>query len=208
MHAMFSFHKTVWGLGFLALAAALLVFAVSSAWRDPLKTPQVTVTARTILDRIESRYVVVTHTAYLNQQSTIRVDQGSTWSNLLWGQSIEAEGVIRLDVGVDLTGLTEADIAIDSLNRRVTVDVPPADIVGAAQFGDIEVKTTQGILKYVFANQPHDDHNRALSQLIADAKTALREDPSVFEAARASSLKILRLVVESLDYELVMNQSP
>jgi hypothetical protein len=204
---MFSLRKTIWAAGFAMFSLALLIGIVAAVTR-PKAGPETKVTAQTILDRIADRYVVVTKTAYVNQQSEIKIDQGSRWSNLLWGQTVKARGIIKIDIGVDLSNLTEEDIAVDNRARQVFIDIPNADIIGGAQYGDIEVESKQGVLKYIFDNDPNEDHNRALEQMIGDAKTAVRGDKALFASARQDSIGILRLVVESLGYELTLNDPP
>ncbi len=189
--------------GFVLLAAAALIVAVKFAVGGP-KEDQVTVTARSILDRISDQYFVVTKSVYVDQKAEIKVDTGSKWSNLFWGQTVKADGVIRVDVGVDMSKLTEQDIVVDQRAKTVRIDVPPADILNASQYGDIEVETKQGVLKYVLDNNPNEDHNRALQQLIAGAKEAVRQDPQLFSAARQDASKILQLIVGGLGYKLVI----
>lgn len=202
---MLSIRKTIWAIGFAALSLTLLIGVIVLVTR-PKAEPKTVVTARTILERIADRYVVVTKTAYVNQQSEITIDQGSRWSNLFWGQTVKARGIIKVDIGVDLSGLTEKDISVDSKARKVYIDIPNADIIGAYQYGDIEVETKQSVLKYIFDNDPNEDHNRALEQLVSDAKEAVRQDKTLFTAARQDSIGILRLVVESVGYELAITE--
>lgn len=194
--------KFIWSIGFLLFAGALLIGTVAFVTR-PNHEPQIIVTAETVLDRITDRYVVVTKTAYISQSSEITVDQGSRWSNLLWGQTVSARGIVRVDIGVNLDQLTADDIIVSERDKTVTISVPSADIVSAAPYGDVTVESKQGVLKRILDNNPNSDYNRAVERLVADASTAVRQDPSLFDEARTDSLKILRLVVESLGYELI-----
>jgi hypothetical protein len=56
-------------------------------------------------------------------------------------------------------------------------------------------------------NNPNEDHNRALQQIIADAKTAVRQDPRLFTDARVDATKILDLIVAGMGYELVIGDA-
>jgi hypothetical protein len=201
---MSGFRKNLLLIGFVLLAAAALLITVKVIFGGA-KEEKVTVTARTILERISDKYFVVTKSVYVDQKSEITVDTGSKWSNFFWGQTVKADGVIRIDVGVDMSQLTEADIVVDHRAKTVKIDVPPADILNASQYGDIEVESKQGVLKYVLDNNPNEDHNRALQQLIADAKTAVRQDPVLFTEARQDAAKLLDLIVSGLGYELVIS---
>lgn len=193
--------------GFCLLAAALCVFAVTGLLRPAPKAPVTQVTARTVIDRIASRYFVVTKSAYLTQESQLKIDQGSRWNNMLWGQTVTARGVIRVDLGVDLSGLTEQDVVVDVASKTVKIDMPAATVMSAAPFGDVEVKSDQGVLKFLLDNDPNSDQNRARDQLVADAKAAARQDASLFTEARRDAVKLLQLVVEGTGYQLVVPEA-
>jgi hypothetical protein len=201
---MTSLNRFLWAAGFCLLAAALCAFAVSNLLRPAPKAPVMQVTARTVVDRITSRYFVVTKSAYMTQETQIKVDQGSRWSNLLWGQTLTARGVIRVDLGIDLSGLTVKDVVVDAASKTVKIDIPAASIMGAAPFGDVEVKSDQGVLKFLLDNDPNSDQNRARDQLVADAKAAARQDNRLFTEARRDAIKLLQIIVEGTGYQLVV----
>ncbi|OIO52073.1 MAG: hypothetical protein AUJ19_02710 [Parcubacteria group bacterium CG1_02_58_44] len=201
---MSGFRKTLLLFGFVLLATAALIVVVKLDFSKPIQEEQVAITSLAILERISDQYFVVTKSVYVDQKSEIVVDTGSKWSNFFWGQTVKADGVIRVDVGVDMSQLTEKDIVVDQEAKTVRVDVPPADILNASQYGDIEVESQQGVLKYVLDNDPNEDHNRALEQLIAAAKESVRQDSQMFEDARDDAAKLLRLIVEGTGYELVV----
>ncbi|MFH2063289.1 MAG: DUF4230 domain-containing protein [bacterium] len=204
---MFGIRRALLLVGFVLLSAAALalVLRFSLGWGAPEPEPQVTVTARSILERVSDRYFVVTKSVYVDQKSEITVDTGSRWSNFFWGQTVQANGVIRVDVGVDMTRLAEDDITVDSRSKTVRIDIPPADILDASQYGDIEVESKQGVLKYVLDNDPNEDHNRALERLVADAKESVRQDPQLFADARRDAARLLGLIVEGTGYRLEFN---
>jgi hypothetical protein len=202
---MSDYRKNVYATGFLLLALAAVILVAAFAWRG-LSGPgdQTKVTAQSILERISDQYFIVTKTAYIDQEAEITVDKGSKWSNLLWGQTVKAQGVIRVDVGVDLSKLTEADIEVNRAERTVRIRVPEAEIMNASQNGDIEVTSDQGVLKFLLDNDPNEDHNRALAELIAGAKAAVLQDTALFDEARLDSAKILDLIVSGMGYKLII----
>jgi len=138
----------------------------------------------------------------IDQDSTIKVDQGSGWSNFLWGQTIKAEGMIRIDIGVDLNSLQESDVTVDNVKKSAKVKLPPATILDASQYGDIEVESKSGVLKFLLDNDPNADHNQALAQLITDAKTAASADTKVFTEARENSINLIKLVLSDMGYSV------
>lgn len=197
-------NRFLWAGGFFLLMAALCAMAVAALLHPAAKAPVTQVTARTIIDRITSRYFIVTKTAYLSQETAIKVDQGSAWSNLLWGQTLTAHGVVRVDLGVDLSGLAEKDVTVDAASKTVKIALPDATIMGAATYGDVEVKSQQGVLQYLLKNDPNGDQNRARDQLVADAKTAVRQDTQLFADAHRDAEKLLQLIIEGTGYQLVV----
>ena len=151
---MSGFRKTLLLFGFVLLATAALIVVVKLDFSKPIQEEQVAITSLAILERISDQYFVVTKSVYVDQKSEIVVDTGSKWSNFFWGQTVKADGVIRVDVGVDMSQLTEKDIVVDQEAKTVRVDVPPADILNASQYGDIEVESQQGVQTEVRADAP------------------------------------------------------
>ncbi|MEA3248800.1 MAG: DUF4230 domain-containing protein [Patescibacteria group bacterium] len=198
---MGTIRKTLLTLGFAALAIAVLLFVGNSIFRGGDK---VDVTSQAILERISDNYFVVTKSAFVDEMTEITIDKGSSWSNFFWGQTLTARGRVRIDIGVDLSGITEDDIVIDHANKTVVIAVPQAEILDASQHGNIEVESKQGILKTLLDSDPNDDHNRALAQLITEAKVAVSEDTSLFVEARNDSTRILELIVQSFGYTLAV----
>ncbi len=193
--------KTLLTLGFAALALAVLIWVGSSVFGGGAKER---VTSTAILDRISDNYFVVTKSAIVDEEVEMTIDSGSPWSDFFWGQTITARGRIRVDIGVDLSNISEEDIAIDHRTRTVTIAVPRAEILDASQYGDIEVTSKQGILKTLLDSDPNEDHNRALARLVTEARAAVSEDADLFEEARLDSTRILELIVQSFGYELAV----
>jgi hypothetical protein len=180
----------------IATSATLAVLFL--AGRGPVER----LTSRTILDRVSEQAFLVTKTVIVDQKSSIEVDRGSAWSNFFWGQTIEAEALVRVDVGVDLASLTEDDIKVDHVRKLVTVDLPEATVLDASQFGDIEVDSTRGVLKFLLDNDPNEDHNQALDLLVRDARTSVEADRRLFDEAREAARGVLELVVSPFGYEV------
>ncbi|MBU0625393.1 DUF4230 domain-containing protein [Patescibacteria group bacterium] len=191
--------------GFAALAISVLILTIKFGLLGQ-KSQEEQVTSRAILERIADNYFVVTKSVIVYEEVEINIDKGSTWSNLLWGQTVKARGTVRLDIGVDLAGLDENDININHRVKTVSLSVPRAEILNASQYGAIEVDSRQGVLKWLTDNDPNDDHNRALDQLLREARTSILTDEQLFNEARNDAAKLLELIVESFDYSLVITQ--
>lgn len=183
----------------LSVALATLLFLGERLARSVNPAEQIEISSRTILDRITDQYFVVTKTVVVDQTSNITIDQGSAWSNFLWGQTIEAHGTVRVDIGVDLSELSEEDIEINERTKTVTIALPDASVLDANQIGDIEVDTKSGVLKFLFENDPTEDHNLALKQLAEDARASVQSQ-ELLEEARQDATKLLTLIVQDLGY--------
>lgn len=194
--------KSIYGVALLLFSVAVLLTVFLVAIRQ--FGPETRITSTSVLERVQEQYFVVTKTVVVDQNTKIVVDEGSAWSNFLWGQEIEAEALIRLDIGVDLSELTEDDIIIDQRRKTITIDLPAAEILDASQFGDIEVNSRSGILKFLLDRDPNEDHNLSLDQLIRDAKASVLTDATLFEEAKQNSANLLQLIVENLGYELII----
>ncbi|MFH1047513.1 MAG: DUF4230 domain-containing protein [Patescibacteria group bacterium] len=194
----------LYAIGFVALAIVALIITVKVGVFS--KSEETQITSRAILERIADNYFVVTKSAIIYEEVEIAIDKGSTWSNLLWGQTVKARGTVRIDIGVDLAGLDESDIVINHQDKTVAISIPRAEILDASQYGAIEVDSKQGVLKWLTDNDPNADHNRALEQLIEEARASISTDEKLFTEARRDSTKLLELIVESFGYTLITTQ--
>lgn len=164
--------------------------------------PEQKITNEIILEKITNEAFVVTKTIFLDQETEIVIDQGSAWSNFWWGQKISAEAIIRVDLGVDFSKLSEENIQIDEVNKVISIILPVPEILDASLNGDIEVVTQNGVLKQLLKNNPNEDFNLALEKLLEDAKRIVGEDEDLNKEAKEDSIKILQLVLKDLGYEI------
>lgn len=169
------------------------------------QTREQTVTSQTIVNRIQEQAFLVTKTVYIDQESEIVIDRGSDWSNFWWGQTITAEGLIRSDVGVDLSKVTAESIVVDHDQKTITISVPAAEILDTSLSGEIEVVTKSGILKKLLLNDTNADYNLALSQLTTDATAAVNADEALFVEARNSTTSMLELLLAETGYEVIVS---
>jgi len=190
----------------ILLAVSALIIGGLLGYQAGTPSERTVVTSQTIVERIHDQYFVVTKTAVLDQHSTITVDKGSDWSNFWWGQTIEAQGFVRVDVGVDVSGLSESDVIVDQATKTVTIRLPAATILDASQYGDIEAKTSKGVLKYLLDNDPNEDFNQAKAQLVTDARAAVLADAELLGQARADASAILHLILSPLGYSVVFTE--
>jgi hypothetical protein len=153
-----------------------------------------------ILDRITNQAILLTKSVYLDQKTQITVDQGSDWSNFWWGQTINADALIKVNVGIDLQKLSVADISVDNYNKMISISLPDAQVLDALPEGNITVTSQSGVLKYLLANDPNGDYNKALQQLELDATNVVKQKPDILTSARTDSITILQTLLKDTGY--------
>lgn len=195
----------IFGIFGLLMCLLISVFASGVFWlENQSDESQREITSRMVVEKISDQSFLVSKTVFLDEQVIIEVDQGSNWSNFWWGQQISAEGLVRIDVGVDYSKLTEEDITVDPDNKNVIIDLPEAEILDASVQGPIEVESNNGILRQLLDNDPTRDHNLAAGELIVEAEASLLQNNSVFDEAELDAVNFLKLVLADLDYEVII----
>ncbi len=167
------------------------------------------VSSQLILEQITSQYFLVTRTIFVNSKAEIETPPNNDWTDLFLGKKITVRGIIRLDVGVDMNKLSEQNIAVDNRRKTVTISLPPAEILDSSLSGDLDFDEDKQIiekLKGVFKDTTNEDYNLALTTLIDNAKSSAINDETLFSEARADSLKLVTLIVDSMlnDYEVII----
>jgi len=197
---------------FLLLSAAFIAVALLSFFIGmffPESEPeepvdQVQITSETVVNKINDEAFLVTKTVFVDQEAQLVIDNGSGWSNFWWGQTIDAEALVRIDVGVDLSKITEEDIEINQEEQTITITIPDAEVLDSSIYGDIDVITDNGVLRTLFANDPNDDHNLATNELINLSTKVVTEDAELLNEAKIDSRNILQLVLSDLGYEVII----
>jgi len=171
---------------FLIFAAGMLI-----GWWATRSNPNETkVTSQAILMALRDRGFLVTQSSVINQTVKISVQQDTLWNRLLWGQVINATGVVEVNTGVDLAKLSDADVQVGS--NTVTVYIPSTTIFDARVVGDINLDNSQGILKRLLEN--NDGYNQATAELVKEATTASSQPDQISSATQKSIDEVKRLV--------------
>jgi len=148
------------------------------------------VSSQVILTALHDRGFLVTQTYIFNEPIEIRDQDESFWSKILWGQVIKAHGVVEVNLGVDLSKISQADVEVGS--NRITIYVPRAEIFNSRLVGEVSVENSQGILKSLFEND--DGYNQAMAELTRQAENAALSDEMIQVANQKSEDEISRLV--------------
>jgi hypothetical protein len=184
----------------VAIIVLLVSFLAGAFWSSSRSQSSTTITSQVILDRITNQAILLTKTVYLDQKTQITVDQGSDWSNFWWGQTINADALIKVNVGIDLQKLSVADISVDNYNKKISIALPDAQVLDALPEGNITVTSQSGVLKYLLANDPNGDYNKALQQLELDATNVVKQKPDIITSARNDSITILQTLLKDTGY--------
>jgi hypothetical protein len=183
----------------------LLAFIIGVFYANKnIDKSQTIVTSQVVFDKINSQSFLLTKTAYLQQESQIKIDQGSDWSNFLWGQTIDATALMKVDLGCDLSGLSIDNIKVDTNNKTIIIELPKATISNITNVSDIQIKSNSGILKFIFDNDPNSDFNRSLVQLKADSRLAVEGNSELITSAQEDTKKILKALFVETGYQLII----
>lgn len=160
------------------------------------------ITSRTILDKVSQKGMLITRSVLLDQKATIKVDQGSDWSNFFWGQEINARANMKVDIGVDLAKLKEDDIVINKTAKTVCFKYPNAEISSVQIEGDIEATTKNGIFKQLLDSNANRDYNNALNKLKEEATRSIGSRDDLLKEARDSSDTTLSVLLAGTEYQV------
>lgn len=167
------------------------------------------VSSQLILDRISNQYFLVTKTVFMDSKAEIETPKHDDWKDLFVGSKITVRGLIRVDVGVDAKGLGLKDIMIDPRQKTVTISLPPAAILDASLYGELDIDEDKAILdklKSLFQDTRNEDYNRALNTLLDVATSQVSAEGRIFNEARADAIKLVELIVANLlkDYHVIV----
>jgi len=177
---------------FLIAIAFVLTLAGGLALGHRLFSPSAsrTVNADVILTALRDSGFLVTQTYVFDQPITITNSTGSAFKDFFFGQTITARGVMEVNLGVDLSEVSEDDV--DVRGDIVTIRIPPARIFNVRPIGNIEVENRQGILKRLLQNDP--GYNEALAELTRVAEDAARQPELVDRASERAQEEIARFL--------------
>lgn len=186
--------------GFLAGSIIGIIIGVKIAKPDATPPKTEVITSRIVLERIKDQAFLITRTLISDQQTVIEIDQGSAWSNFWWGHEITAQGSMQVDLGVDLSKLTESDIEINDEDKVIYIKLPKSEVFDASLKGDIKVETSSGILKSLLASDSNQDYNLALEKLTEQARDAALNDKEMLDEAEESALSTIEILINETGY--------
>ena len=171
--------------------------------------PALVVNSQTILERITSQYFLVTKTVFVNSKAEIETPKNNDWTDLFTGKKITVNGLVRVDVGVEMKNMRPENILVDTRSKTVTISLPHAEILDASLSGELDVDQDKAVvekLKDIFKNTQNEDYNLALQTIIDNAKSQVTADETIFEQARNNSLKLVELIVSGMlqDYQVLI----
>lgn len=158
------------------------------------------VSSTVVLDKLHEQSFLVTRTLVTDQEMTIEIDYDSPWSQFFWGHQVTANGIMQVDLGVDLSKLGEDDIEVDHDSKTIKISLPDTEVYETSLEGPIEVSTKSGIFKKLFDSNDNEDYNLALSELKKQAETSTTEDEELMSEAQSSALSTLQAIFKDTGY--------
>jgi hypothetical protein len=156
-----------------------------------------------IFEKFQEQAFLVTQTFFLEQDTSIVMDAGSNWNNLLWGQEITASGLTRVDVGVDLSNISEQNIQVDNKLQTVRINMPSVEVLDSSITGPLDIDTSNGLLRRIFDDADGEEYNMAMEILVEKSQNSLEENPELLTEAVMSTEKAFEMFVEQFGLEYV-----
>lgn len=187
-------------IGFLSGIVIGLIIGVKIT--NPTQDEVQKISTTVVLERLKDQAFLITRTVISDEETTIKIDQGSEWSNLWWGHEITAEGLMQVDVGVDLSNLTEEDIVVNDLNKTIKINLPDAEVYNSSLEGEIQVSKKSGIMRKLFATDDNEDYNLALSELSREGEASVSQNTDLMQDAKSSALSTLQVILKDTEYTI------
>jgi hypothetical protein len=162
-----------------------------------------TVSTRSIVQSISSQGFLVTQMIIAEHKVSYKVDKGSDWSNFWWGHLITARATTATSFGIDLAKLDESMVNVDSVNRNICFEYPTPAIQSSSLSGEIEVETSSGLFKRIFASDANNDYNLALSLLKEESEKAVTAMESAKIDAYKQADKTIAFMLNSTEYSVI-----
>ncbi|MBN1374285.1 DUF4230 domain-containing protein [Candidatus Dojkabacteria bacterium] len=164
------------------------------------------VTALSIIERVSTKGILVTKSLYIEEEITIKIDQGSAWSNFWWGHQVVATAPMRIDLGIDLSKLTEDNIAVDNTEKTIIIDFPDVEISSISLDGDIEVERESGIFYKLFEADDNADYNLALTELTNQSRATAEANTELYQETKDAVVELLNFLYSETGYTVSSKQ--
>jgi hypothetical protein len=185
------------------IVGLLIQSAITNFFKKTQPQQQIIVNRESVAERVSDQGFLVTRVAIIDQSSTINVNEGSPWRNFWWGHEIEAEGQMQVDVGVDLTKISEDQINIKESRKKIIIDVVEAEIYNVSLKDEkITLETKSGILKNLLAKDNDEDFNLALKELSKSARKAVNSNEELMNEATNSAENTLQSIFSETGYDI------
>jgi hypothetical protein len=176
---------------FLAVAGLIILLcAVFYYWgrisAQRQKGVTATVTSQVILEKMAEQSFLVTKTLFLDTKAEILVRDTSGFKGFFVGQKINAQGVVRVDLGENFKKMEPKDIVIDQAGKKLIVYLSGAEILDSSIFGDIRIENRKGLwtnVKDLFNDDKSFEYNLSANELIAQANFAAKDKGDFLAAA-------------------------
>lgn len=186
----------------MSVAAIVAFFYGRNTKENEIENKSPEITNQIVVDSITNQYFVVSKTVFLDVTSDIKIQENSNWSDFLWKKTIVAEGIVRVDVGVDMEKLEKEDILINDNEKTISITLPKASVLDSSLYSELEVENENGVLvsiKEIFKDGT-EDYNLAVKTLTEQALAQVNADSELMGEAEEDSTKIIELILKETGY--------
>ncbi|MBU0975621.1 MAG: DUF4230 domain-containing protein [Patescibacteria group bacterium] len=160
------------------------------------------ISSTVVVDKLKDQSFLITRTLITNQKVDIEIDYESPWSQFFWGHKVSAEGIMQVDIGVNLAGITDQDIEVNNSDKIIKIRLPDSEIFDTSLSGPIELSTKSGIFKKLFDTDDNEDYNLALNELKTQAENSVKSNTDLMDDAKSSAIITLQAIFKDTGYTI------
>lgn len=197
----------------IIVAVILIGIAFGLGWFVSQQSHQdeTAITSQALLKRVQDQNFLVTKTLYIDETVTLNFNSDKGIKSLFTADELRGAGVVRIDVGVDVSELSEDDFVIDHNHKQISVYLPPAKILDASIYKDVSIETQKGIFTSIedfLTNKEGEEYNQASRELISAATQTVSTEQDIFTDARSETYQLIALIAASIapGYQVVAAQ--
>lgn len=159
------------------------------------------ITSTSVYNLIKNESFLITAAVYQNIETNIKAENGSKWSDALWGHEIHAEALVQTDIGIDFASISQNNIRVDNKKKIIEIELPDPKIYNSSIVNGIDIKTTSGILKKLFKNDPGKDFEISEKEILKIAESSVLND-TIKKQSKENAKKLLEKIFSKSEYKV------
>jgi len=172
------------------LILIIVIFIAGLIVGSYISLPSQKVNSQIIYEKLQSQGFLITQNYIFDQKIEIDNTSGQIWKDVFWGQKIQANALVKVNLGVDLHQLKEKNIELN--NKSLNVILPKPQVHSIEIISDINLENQQGIFKRLLNND--DGYNQALTLIKENAEIAAQDAKIITETRLSTANEVNRLI--------------